>query len=200
MTTLLPIENITIDISAIASNGSRWHGRVFFACQGATVAGTWVGDDRSEDGRLVDVEGEDEALCARIDALTDQIERAVSAALGNPREEDATGLGAAMAAVEQERAWSRARAAEKQEALADTVWLTESCLLHARYHGFLPMHVDVPAVVRGLSRSVEAWTQQERLEAYAWRERMRPVGTDPAPPHVQALIERAQRPIRTEAA
>ena len=78
--------------------------------------------------------------------------------------------------------------------------LTESCLLHARYYGILPMHVDVPEAVKNVWRSAIPWMTEERAAAEAWRESMRPLSANPAPAHVLALVQRAQRPIRSEAA
>jgi hypothetical protein len=108
MTSLLHIEDITCDTLGIESDGSRWSGQLVFACDGLSAAGTWIGYDRSEDGQLVDIEGESEAFCARVDDLKDQFERAVSAKLGRPREEDPTGLWSAFEAVAQARTNERA--------------------------------------------------------------------------------------------
>lgn len=102
-TTLLTIKDIEIDISAIESDGARWFGQIVFTCTDLVAAGTWVGERRSEDGRLVDVEGEGEALCECIDGLVDQIEREISAALGRPHDEDPTGLFGALDAVAKAR-------------------------------------------------------------------------------------------------
>lgn len=79
----------------------------------------------------------------------------------------------------------------------DALSLTESCLNHARYHGLLPSHVDVQSVMKGLARAVATWTAEQRAEAMAWRERCPLPGTDPAPAHVNVLIQRA---CRSEAA
>lgn len=103
VTTLLTIQDITCDTSAIESDGSRWHGQTTFACGDLVATGTWVGDEHCDEGRLLDVEGTNEVFCERLDALTDQIEHAVSAALGVPLEEDPTGLFGALDAVAQAR-------------------------------------------------------------------------------------------------
>lgn len=78
----------------------------------------------------------------------------------------------------------------------DELFLTESCLNHARYHGLLPSHVDVQGIMKGLSRTVTTWTTEQREEAMAWRGRCPLPGTDPAPAHVGVLVQRA---IRAEA-
>jgi hypothetical protein len=104
VTTPLTIENIACDTSAIESDGSRWHGRLTFTCGDLVATGTWSGDEHSEEGRLLDVEGTTEVFCERLDALTDQIEHAVSAAFGLPHEEDMTGIFGALEAVAKERA------------------------------------------------------------------------------------------------
>lgn len=102
-TALIYIDNITCDTSAIESDGSRWHGRITFRFGELVAVGMWVGDNCSEDGRIFDVEGEDEAFCQRIEELADQIEREFSAVLGRPYDEDPTGLWSALEAVAQAR-------------------------------------------------------------------------------------------------
>lgn len=75
----------------------------------------------------------------------------------------------------------------------DELFLVESVLLHARYHGLLPSHVDVQGVTKGLSRTVAMWTTEQRAESQVWSERGSMSGTDPAPAHVDVLIQRASR-------
>ena len=79
----------------------------------------------------------------------------------------------------------------------DNLFLIESCLNHARYHGHLPSHVDVQGVMKGLLRTVAAWTTEQRAKAMTWRGRCPLPSTDPAPDHVAVLIQRA---IRAEVA
>jgi hypothetical protein len=80
---------------------------------------------------------------------------------------------------------------------SEALGLTESCLLHARYHGLLSAHVVVQEVMNGLAHAVGLWSEQERVAAQAWCERAAVPGlvSTPAPAHVNALIQRAHRPI-----
>lgn len=75
----------------------------------------------------------------------------------------------------------------------DALYLAESSLLKARYHGLLPMHVDVQAIMGSMRYVAMTWTDAQQAEALAWCERMRAPGTDPAPAHVAVLIQRAVR-------
>lgn len=83
-TALLSIDNITCDTSAIESDGSRWHGPVLFVRNAVVVRGTWIGALGSDMGEIVDVEGEDEALCEAVDALAGTFESKLADLLGNP--------------------------------------------------------------------------------------------------------------------
>jgi hypothetical protein len=74
----------------------------------------------------------------------------------------------------------------------DALFLAETCLNKARYHGFFPWYLDVQALMTPMSKLTATWTEQERAEADAWRERGSKPGTDPAPAHVNVLIQRAQ--------
>jgi hypothetical protein len=82
----------------------------------------------------------------------------------------------------------------------ELLFLVETCLNTARYHGYLPYYIDVHAVMHGLCKHVFTWTAAQRAEASSWCERSLPPGTSPAPPHVDILVKLAQRPSRTEAA
>lgn len=82
---LFTLSNITCDTSAIESDGSRWYGPVLFVRNATVVRGTWIGAPGSDMGEIVDVEGEDEALCEAVDALAGVFESKVTDLLGNPR-------------------------------------------------------------------------------------------------------------------
>lgn len=71
--------------------------------------------------------------------------------------------------------------------------IIEACLLHARYHGLLPSHVDVQATGKVLAPMADVWTAPERVAAEAWCGRCSLPGTDPAPGHVVALVQQAKR-------
>lgn len=78
----LSIAGIKVDLSNVATDGRSWRGEILFLRDGATVRGMWIGFDGSDMGELVDVEGEDEALCEAVDALGSHEE--IFAALGDP--------------------------------------------------------------------------------------------------------------------
>lgn len=78
----------------------------------------------------------------------------------------------------------------------EILFLAESCMLHGRYHGLLPMTIDVRAIMHKASALVVDWTLEQQAEAHAWRGRMAPVGKDPPPPHVEALLGRVARDHR----
>ena len=100
------ILGVTVDVCGVEAS-SRWVGHVVFTRDGSSVRGRWTGFDGSDMGELVDVEGEDEALCEFIDAHADTFESAITDELGSPSEDDGrTGM---WAAVEQERAIHEAR-------------------------------------------------------------------------------------------
>lgn len=84
-TALFSIDDITCDTSAIESDGSRWYGPILFVRNAVVVRGTWIGTTGSDMGEIVDVEGEDEALCEAVDALAGAFESKVTDLLGNPR-------------------------------------------------------------------------------------------------------------------
>jgi hypothetical protein len=75
----------------------------------------------------------------------------------------------------------------------NNVAIVESCLLHGRYHGLLPMHIDVPPAAREMSKSLSEWSAAQKQEALTWCERICPVGTDPPPQHVATLLARTAR-------
>lgn len=103
--------SIKIDITGIESDGERWYGQAVLSRGDETARGTWRGFTGSDMGELLDVEGEDEALCQFIDAHADEIESSITDMLGEPTA-DETGRRSMWAAVEQERAIHEARIGE----------------------------------------------------------------------------------------
>jgi hypothetical protein len=90
---------IEVDLSRTTTahglDASRWRGRVLLTLPDGSIAtANWRGAEGAADGLLVDVEGEDEAACARVDGLAEELSEEIARRLGDPCEpEERSELG-----------------------------------------------------------------------------------------------------------
>lgn len=77
---------------AAGVDASKWRGRIKITLGETVVMASWKGCEGAADGRLVDVEGEDERTCQRVERHAEALSEEIARRLGDPcsREERAT--------------------------------------------------------------------------------------------------------------
>jgi hypothetical protein len=72
--------------------------------------------------------------------------------------------------------------------VVDKKGVAEAVLLQAQFRGILPMWIAPHEVVQRAAALLVDWTEEQKAQALAWRERDNGLRASPVPSHVSMLI------------
>ena len=102
MTTQTRVFGLVVETANVQTDGTRWLGKVsVVGINNSVVTATWSGVDGSDDGELVDIEGDDE-LCRFVERQGGEIESALVDLLGDPCDDDGRAERSRALAIEAE--------------------------------------------------------------------------------------------------